>query len=137
MNEEHTDRVETSGAEQSRSETRQTWEEVGRQFNQLGQSLATAFSALWKSEETQQQLESLRDGLQALADEVSVALSKTASHSETQKVKAEVHKAAESARKATEKAAEEARPQIISALKQVNTELQKLIQSMESREEGD
>jgi phage-related tail fiber protein len=120
-----------------RSETRQAWEEVGRQFEQLGTSLAAAFSALWQSAETQPHLESVRDGLQSLADEVSEAVTKTASGPEGQRVKAEARKAAESARFATEKAVEDARPQIVSALRQVNAELQKLIDRMEAGEDAE
>jgi chromosome segregation ATPase len=127
----------TDKSEPSRSETRQAWEEVGRQFEQLGTSLAAAFHALWQSQETQQHLESVREGLQSLADDVSEAVTKTASGPEGQRVKAEARKAAESARWATEKAAEDARPQIVSALRQVNAELQKLIDRLEAGEDAE
>jgi hypothetical protein len=40
MAEEFSSETGASGAEQSRSETRQAWEEVGHQFEQLGKSLA-------------------------------------------------------------------------------------------------
>jgi phosphoglycerate-specific signal transduction histidine kinase len=133
MAEEFSKEAQTSGGERPRSETRQAWEEVGRQFEQLGTSLASAFQALWASQETQQHLESVREGLRSLADEVSEAVTRTASGPEAQKVQAEAQKAAESARQASEKAIEETRPQIVSALKQVNAELQKLIERIESK----
>ena len=136
MVEEFSKDTETPGGEPPRSETRQAWEEVGRQFEQLGISLAAAFQALWESEETQQHLESVRAGLRSLADEVSEAVTKTASGPEAQKVQAEAQKAAESARQSTERAIEETRPQIASALKQMNIELQKLIQRLESNEDS-
>ena len=133
MSEESTKKTGEAGTGASRSETRQAWEEVGQQFQELGVSLAAAFNALWASEETQQHLESLKVGLKSLADEVSVAVNKAAASPEAAKAKVEAKKAAESAKYATSKAFEEARPQITSALKQVNAELQKLIEQLEAK----
>src|SRR5512136_2951909 len=123
MSEESTKKTGEAGTGASRSEARQAWEEVGQQFQELGVSLAAALNALWASEETQQHLESFKAGLKSLADEVSVAVNKV-----------EAKKAAESAKYATSKAFEEARPQITDALKQVNAELQKLIEQLESKD---
>ena len=133
MSEESTKKTDEAGTGASRSETRQAWEEVGQQFQELGVSLAAAFNALWASEETQQHLDSLKVGLKSLADEVSVAVNKAAASPEASKAKVEAKKAAESAKFATSKAFEDARPQITSALKQVNAELQKLIEQLESK----
>ncbi len=137
MAEEFSSETAASGTEKAKPEAREAWEDVGRQFERLGQSLAAAFSALWESEETQQHVGTLRDGLQSLADEVSAAVNQTTAAPEAEKVKFEAQKAAESARQAVEKAAEEARPQITSALKQVNVELQKLIERLEAEESTD
>jgi hypothetical protein len=134
MSEESTKKTGEAGTGANRSEARQAWEEVGQQFQELGVSLAAAFNALWANEETQQHLESLKAGLKSLADEVSVAVNKSAASPEAAKAKVEAKKAAESAKYATSKAFEEARPQITSALKQVNAELQKLIEQLESNE---
>ena len=132
MAEDFSGETESSGTEQPGSETRQAWEEVGHQFEQLGQSLATAFKTLWERQDTQQQFESLRVGLKSMADDVSAAVSKSITTEEAQKIKAEAQKAAESAQKATEKTAAELRPQVTTALKQLNAELQKLIDRMEA-----
>jgi hypothetical protein len=137
MAEEFSGEAESSGTEQPRPETRQAWEEVGHQFEQLGQSLATAFKTLWEREDTQQHLASLRTGLQSMADDVSAAVDKTLSTEEAQKVKIEAQKAAESAQKATEQTAAELRPQVTIALKQLNAELQKLIDRMEADKDAD
>ena len=132
MAEELSSEIEISGAEPSQSETRQAWEEVGHQFEQLGKSLAVAFAALWDSEETQRQLNSVRDRLETLADDVSAAVDKSEASPEIQFMKSEASRAAEAARQTTEKVVEEARPQIAAALIQVNAELQKLIQMGEN-----
>ncbi len=132
MAEEFSNESGASGAGQSRSETRQAWEEVGHQFEQLVKSLAEAFAVLWESEETQQQLSSVKDRLESLADDVSAAVDKSAASPEAQKMKSEAYKAAMAARQTTEKVVEEAHPQIAAALKQVNAELQELIQMGEN-----
>jgi predicted ATP-dependent endonuclease of OLD family len=137
MAEEFSNEAEAPGTEQPTGETRQAWEDVGHQFEQLGQSLATAFRTLWESEETQQNVESLRDGLQSMAADVSAAVNKSLTSEDTEKIKAEAQKAARSAQAATEKTAEEIRPQITNALKQVNEELQKLIERLEAEKDAD
>ncbi|GAB4540488.1 MAG: hypothetical protein Kow0063_30330 [Anaerolineae bacterium] len=129
--------TQASGSERPQSETRQAWEDVGHQFERLGESLATAFKTVWESEETQQHVESFRKGLQSMVDEVSAAVSKTLAAPEAQQVKAEAQKAAESAQQATERTVEEMRPQITRALKQVNVELQKLIERLEAEKKAD
>jgi ElaB/YqjD/DUF883 family membrane-anchored ribosome-binding protein len=137
MAEEFSNEAEASGTEQPKAETRQAWVEVGHHFEQLGQSLATAFRTLWESEETQQNVESLRDGLQSMAADVSAAVNKSVTSEDTEKIKAEAQKAAKSAQAATEKTAEEIRPQVTKALKQVNAELQKLIERLETEKDAD
>jgi len=137
MAEEFSNEAEATGTEQPKAETRQAWEEVGHQFEQLGQSLAIAFRTLWESEETQQNVESLRDGLQSMAADVSAAVNKSVTAEDTEKIKAEAQKAAKSAQVATEKTAEEIRPQVTKALKQVNAELQKLIERLETEKDAD
>jgi hypothetical protein len=132
MTEELSNETRASGYEQSRSETRQAWEEVGHQFEQLVKSLAEAFAVSWESEETQRQFSLVKDRLESLADDVTATVEKSAASPEAQKMKSEAHKAAEAARQTTEKVVEEARPQIAAALKQVNAELQELIQMAEN-----
>jgi hypothetical protein len=137
MAEEFSNETEAPGTGQPKSETHQAWEEVGRQFEHLGQSLATAFKTLWESEDMQQNLGSLRDGLQSMANDVSAAVSKTMASADAEKIKAEAQKAAESAQVATEKTAEEIRPQVTKVLKEVNEELQKLIERLEAEKDAD
>jgi len=132
MAEEFSNETGASGAEQPQSETRQAWEEVGHQCEQLVKSLAEAFAVSWESEETQRQFSLVKDRLESLADDVSATVEKSAASPEAQKMKLEAHKAAEAARQTTEKVVEEARPRITAALKQMNAELQKLIQMGEN-----
>jgi hypothetical protein len=113
--------------------TQESWREVGDQFKALGESLSRAFRTAWESEENRQHLESMKSGLKAMVDQVDQALEDVSVSPEGQKVRREVEKAAESARAAGEKALEEARPHVLSAVRQVNTEMEKWIRRMEGR----
>lgn len=125
--------------------TQESWREVGDQFKALGDSLSRAFRTAWESEENRQHLESIKSGLKAMVDQVgqaladaSAALEEASTSPEGQKVRREAEKAAESARVAGEKALEEARPHVLSAVRQINAELEKWIRGMEGRgEEAD
>jgi hypothetical protein len=113
--------------------TQESWREVGDQFKALGESLSRAFRTAWESEENRQHLESMKSGLKAMVDQVGQALEDASASVEGQKVRREVEKAAESARAAGEKALEEARPHVLSAVRQINAEMEKWIRRMEGR----
>jgi len=116
--------------------TEESWHEVGEQFKTLGESLSNAFRTAWEREETRQHLESIRSGLRAMVDQVDGAIKETSTSPEGEKVRREMEKAAGSARAAGEKALDEARPHILSAVRQINAELQKWIRQMEESEQG-
>jgi uncharacterized protein YeeX (DUF496 family) len=116
--------------------TEESWREVGEQFKTLGESLANAFRAAWENEETRQHLESMKSGLESMVDQVDEAIKEASSSAEGEKVRQEMEKAAESARAAGEKALDEARPHILSAVRQINTELERWIRRMEEQGEG-
>lgn len=106
------------------------WQEVGRQFQELGVSLADAVRAAWGHEETQRRLQEMRNGLESIAREVGKAIDDTANSSQGQRVRQNAEKAAGSLRSATEQTVQEVRPQLITALEELNKELQKLVNRM-------
>jgi hypothetical protein len=114
--------------------TEETWREVGDQFKALGESLATAFRTAWDKEETREHVRGMKEGLQAMVDQVGRAIEEASASVEGQKVREELERAAESARTAGEKTLQDARPLLISALDTVNAELQKFIRRMEGGE---
>jgi ATP-dependent exoDNAse (exonuclease V) alpha subunit len=118
---------------QDRARTEEAWREVGRQFQELGQSLAAAFRATVDSEEGRRHLQSIQTGVQAMADDVNQAIREASVSSRATEVRVKAEKAATTARFATEEAFQEARPSILAALRQVNTELQKLIAHMDEK----
>jgi len=111
--------------------TSETWREVGDQFQALGESLAAAFRTSWESEENRRHLRDMRDGLEAMVHEIDQAIRGASATPEAQRVRDEVEKAAESARAAGGQAWQEAQPHLLSALRQVNAEVQKMVGRME------
>lgn len=114
--------------------TDEAWREVGRQFQALGESLAEAFRTAWRSEETRRHVQNMQDGLKAMVDHVDRAIKEASASPEAQKLRAEAEKAAQSARAAGEQTWQEARPHLLSALNQINAELQKMITRLEDEE---
>ncbi len=109
-----------------------SWQEVGLQFQALGESLAQAMRAAWENEETQRRLQEMRTGLESMARDVGKAVEDTANTPQGQKIRQEAHHTADSLRSATEQTIQEVRPQLISALQTLNDELQKLVSRIEN-----
>lgn len=109
------------------------WSEVGQQFRALGQSLASAFNATWQTEETRQHLEKMQAGLEAMVNEIGQISQRATSSAEAQKVRAEAEKAAQSARTASQATLEEVKPQLLSALRKVREEIDRMIDRMEQQ----
>ena len=76
----------------------------------------------------------MRTGLEAMVDKVGQAIKEASVSPDGQKVRQEAQKAAASARAAGAQALQEARPHLLSALRQVNAELQKMIGHLEERQ---
>ncbi len=111
--------------------TGEAWREVGRQFQTLGESLAEALRVAWEDEENRQQLQDLQAGLEKMARDIGQAVKETSESTEGQKVREEAKKAAKSAREAGKNAWQDARPHVVSALRQVDAELQRIITGLE------
>jgi len=111
--------------------TREAWQEAGRQFQALGESLAQALRVAWEDEGNRQRLQDLQLGLEAMVERIGQAVAEASASAEGQRVRAEAERAADSARVASQQAWQEARPHLISALRQVNDGLQKVISRLE------
>jgi ElaB/YqjD/DUF883 family membrane-anchored ribosome-binding protein len=129
MNEEP--RVSPEGSDSSSSQAKTDWQEVGQQFQALGESLAQAVRTAWENEETQKRVQEMRSGLESMVEDVREAIDESSKSDEAQKLREEAGRTVESLRSAGEKTAQEVRPQLIHALQQLNSELQKLINRME------
>jgi hypothetical protein len=128
MSEQNTPRPEGAS-----TPTSEAWQEVGKQFQALGESLATAFRAAWTDEQNRKRVQDMRQGVEQMLNEVGKALDETAKSPQVQQARTEAKKAAESMRVAGGQTYQDLRPQIVSALRQLNSELQKFIVRMESK----
>ena len=126
----------TTGNAQQESAGQQEagWQDVGKQFEALGQSLAQALRTAWENESTQRQVQEMRTGLESMVRDVEKAIKDSASSPQGQQIRQEAGRAAESLKTATQQTVQEVRPRLIDALQQVNNELQKLISRMENKE---
>ena len=100
--------------------TTESWQEVGKQFQALGKSLATAVRASWYDEENRKRLQALQTGLESMVHDVSQAVHERA-----------VTPAAQKTRAGVERAGQEVRPRVISTLRQLNAELERIIGRMD------
>jgi hypothetical protein len=138
MSDEPTSNPETAAGGDAQSEktysaSDSSWQEVGRQFETLGATLAQALRTTWNRVETNSDAQQVKASLETLLRDVGKAVEDAAATPDAQKLKEEAKKTAESLRVAGEQTVQEARPQIISALKQINDELNKLIQKVETK----
>jgi len=76
----------------------------------------------------------MQDGLEAMVDKVDRAIKEASASPKAQKLRGEAEKAAESLREAGEQTWQEVQPQLLSALNQINAELQKMIGRLKGEE---
>jgi hypothetical protein len=115
--------------------THGTWHQVGQQFQNLGESLAEAIRATWEDEENRRHLQEMQAGLEKMVNEIGQAIKESSESPQGQRAREEAKKAARSAKAAGTKAWRDARPHVLSALRSVDAELQKVISQMEASEE--
>ena len=109
----------------------ESWREMGRQFQQLGESLSAAFRAAWDDEQVRRQAEHAKDGLEALAREVGKVVSEMAQSPDGRRA---TSGAVKSVRTAGEETVQEIRPHLEDALRQINRELQRFVDRMQAGE---
>lgn len=111
-----------------------SWQEVGRQFQALGASIAQAVRTAWEDEQTQKQLQDMRSSLEAMVKDVSKAIEDKANTPQGKQIRQEAERTAGAIKNAGAQTFQEVRPHLIKTLQQLNDELQRLIKSMESKE---
>lgn len=108
----------------------EAWREVGAQFQKLGESLGAAVRAAWTDPEVRRHAQQAQNGLEAMAQEVGKVVSEMA---ESPELKEATRSAAKTLRTAGEETVQVVRPHLVEALRQLNSELQKLVDNMESK----
>lgn len=120
--------------QQPRQTTDEAWREVGKQFQALGESLAEAFRTAWEREDTRRHMQNMKDGLKAMVDRLDETLEEVSASPQGEKLRAQAEKAVESIRGVGEQTWQETQPHLLSALNQINVELQKLIGRIKPQE---
>jgi hypothetical protein len=115
--------------------TKDAWRQVGQQFQALGESMAKAFRAAWEDEGNRQHMQAMQAGLEKMVNEVGQAIKEASESPAGQRAREEAKKATESAKAAGTKTWQDARPHVLSALRSLDAELQKVISQMEAVEE--
>ncbi len=108
------------------------WKEVGSRLEKLGESLASTVEAAWKDEQVRDQAQEMKSGLESLVKQVGAAIKQTA---ESDRVQHAAQDTGKSLREAGEQTVQELRPHLLDALQQLDQELQKLINGIESRDQ--
>jgi chaperonin cofactor prefoldin len=123
--------VNTPNPEQASDQPTQTledsWKEVGKQFEALGQGIAQAFRAAVNSGQARE----MKGSLESMMHDISKAIEDASATPEGHKLREETNRTVDTLRAAGEHTVREARPHVISALKQLNDELQKLVNKIE------
>ncbi len=114
------------------SSSREAWQDVGREFEALGATLAAAFRTARERTSSREEDQELRSGLQSMIDQVRHAVEETAAAPEGQQVREEAARAAERVRTAAEATVQEMRPALVAALRQVNEQLRRLTERLEN-----
>lgn len=107
--------------------TEEAWQEVGRQLQALGTSLASAVKVAWHDAENRQRAREVQAGLEDMANQIGQAIREGVASPEGQRAKGEAARVAGSIRSAAERTAQEVGPQLVAALRQASTELEKAI----------
>jgi chromosome segregation ATPase len=106
--------------------SREAWQEVGREFEALGASLASALRSARQRSDTAERTEGLQQGLRAMIDQLRQAIEEGTATPEAQQVRAEAARTAETVRTAAEATVQEVRPALVNALRQLNEEIARL-----------
>jgi hypothetical protein len=120
----------TPDEEPESSSARGAWQDVGREFETLGASLAAAFRSARDRSENRERVADLQNGLSAMVDEVRRAVDETLVSPQGEQVRAGAARAAESVRDAAEATVQEIRPMLLDALRRVNEELGRVNQRL-------
>lgn len=115
------------------SDMNDAWQEVGKQFQKLGESLAAAFQTTVNDESTRQSMKDLQDGLESAVQGIRGTVQKGVSELEQNNFGEQARQAADSLKNAGEQTVEEVRPHLLSALEQLNRELERWIQNMHGK----
>jgi len=123
--------------EEQTSSGGQAWEDVGRAFRDLGGAIAEVFRTGWNREETRQNIQKMQEGLEGMVNEIRQAIHDTTDPGSVNEFKEDLRTTVDNLADKGKETVHEVRPHLVNAMKQVNQELQKLIDRMEQQQDSD
>ncbi len=107
----------------SRPSTGTSWQDVGAEVEALGKTVGDVLRGAWQRQDNEAGLGGLRDSLQSMIQELNRAVDGTP---EAHEARDQFVHLTETIRAAAERASDELRPELVSLLRQANTELRRL-----------
>ena len=107
------------------------WNEVGKQFQTLGKSLAAALNATIQDEKVQQDLSQMQAALDATAVQIKQKAQEVSDAAKSKEVEEETKKLGEQAQTAGQDLVKGVQPQLVGALKKMQVGLDKTINDLE------
>ena len=99
-----------------------TWQDVAAEFEALGKTLGDALRGAWQRQDTEDGLGLLRESLKSMIADLNRAIEGTP---EGQQAREQLVRVTESIREAAARAGDEVRPELLSMLRQANSELRR------------
>ena len=125
---------EKKNQEQNPPNAAYAWEEVGKQFQTLGKSLASTFNASIQDEKVQQDINAMRVALDTTAAQIKQKAKEVSDAVESVNVEEETKKLDEQTQAVGQDLVKEVQPQLVNALKKMRTSLDQIISNLEQQD---
>ncbi len=107
------------------------WDAIRRDFQNLGQSIASAVKDMWQDDKCREQLGELRSSLENIGNQVGKVVDEAVDRSKAKNVKAEAQRAVDEVKDVGGKVYTETKPHLVYALKTLDDTIQKVIARLE------
>ena len=125
---------EKKNQEQEQPKATDAWNEVGKQFQTLGKSLAEALNASVQDEKVQQELNKMQAALDTTSTQIKQKAKEVSDAARSKDVKEETKKLDEQAQAAGQDLVKEIQPQLTDALKKMQAGLDKTVKDLEQQD---
>jgi len=120
--------------EQAQTEATEAWNEVGRQFKSLTESLVSAFNASVQDEKVQQQLNSMQAELDTAAARINQTAKEASESATSINVEAETKKMGKEAHTAGQDLVKDVQPYLLSVLRKMQSGVDRIINDIEQKD---
>ena len=131
MTETNPNTEETTNAEDTQETKADPWDDVIRDFQSLGDSIAKAVHDAINDERHKQPLHEMKEGMEKAADQVTKAIDDATKSEHAANLRANMQKAAEDAKQFSDKMAADTKPIIVTALETLNKGIEVVIDRLQ------